>query len=152
MQEAIGRWGRLDGLVNNAAVTIKSDPFDLETLSAADFQKVFSVNVVGTYQMCRAALPHLRDSRGAIVNVSSHVAFTGGGSSLAYTSSKGAINALTLAMARTFAPEVRVNAVCPGVIDTRWMRNAMGDAYDAFAARQSEMTPLGRIATAEDVC
>lgn len=151
VQAAIERWGRLDGLVNNAAVTIKSDPFDLETLSAADFQKVFSVNVVGTYQMCRAALPHLRDSRGAIVNVSSHVAFTGGGSSLAYTSSKGAVNALTLALARTFAPEVRVNAVCPGVIDTRWMRNAMGDAYDAFAARQSEMTPLGRVATAEDV-
>lgn len=151
VQVAIDRWRRLDGLVNNAAVTIKSDPFDLETLSAEDFQKVFGVNVVGTYQMCRAALPHLRKSRGAIVNVSSNVAFTGGGSSLAYTSSKGAINALTLALARTCAPDVRVNAVCPGVIDTRWMRNAMGDAYDTFAERQAEMTPLGRIATAEDV-
>lgn len=64
VQVAIDRWGRLDGLVNNAAVTIKSDPFDLETLSAEDFQKVFGVNVVGTYQMCRAALPHLRKSRG----------------------------------------------------------------------------------------
>ncbi|MBP2200191.1 SDR family NAD(P)-dependent oxidoreductase [Pantoea cypripedii] len=149
---AIERWGRLDGLVNNAGVTVKSDPFDLETLSADDFQRVFGVNVVGCYQMCRAALPWLRESQGSVVNVSSHVAFTGGGSSLAYTASKGAINALTLALARTLAPEVRVNAVCPGVIDTRWMRNAMGeDAYASFAERQASMTPLGRVATAEDV-
>lgn len=152
IETTVNRWGQLDGLVNNAGVTVKSDPFDLETLSAADFQRVFGVNVVGCYQMCRAALPHLRESRGAVVNVSSHVAFTGGGSSLAYTSSKGAINSLTLAFARTFAPEVRVNAVCPGVIDTRWMRNAMGaEAYASFAQRQADMTPLGRVATAEDV-
>lgn len=148
----LARWGRLDGLVNNAGMTVRSDPFDMETLTATDFQNIFGVNVVGTYQMCRAALPHLRARNGAIVNVSSNVAFTGGGSSLAYTASKGAINALTLAFARTFAPEVRVNAVCPGVIDTRWMRNAMGaEAYATFAEGQSRMTPLGRVATADDV-
>jgi len=151
--KAVDRWGRLDALVNNAAITVKSDPFDLETLSADDFQKVFGVNVVGAYQMCRAAIPAMRKGgTGAIVNVSSNVAFTGGGSSLAYTASKGALNALTLALARTCGPEIRVNAVCPGVIDTRWMRQTLGsDGYEALAARFSGTAPLGRVATPEDV-
>ncbi|CAN7598379.1 SDR family oxidoreductase [Rhizobium rhizogenes] len=150
---AVKRWGRLDALVNNAAVTVKSDPFDLETLSAEDFQKVFGVNVVGAYQMCRAAIPAMRATgAGAIVNVSSNVAFTGGGTSLAYTASKGALNALTMALARTCGPEIRVNAVCPGVIDTRWMRQTLGtNAYDALAARFSGTAPLGRVATPDDV-
>lgn len=150
---AVERWGRLDALVNNAAVTVKSDPFDLETLSAEDFQTVFGVNVVGAYQMCRAAIPAMRATgAGAIVNVSSNVAFTGGGTSLAYTASKGALNALTMALARTCGPEIRVNAVCPGVIDTRWMRQTLGtDAYDALAARFSGSAPLGRVATPDDV-
>ena len=150
---AVGRWGRLDALVNNAAMTVKSDPFDLETLSARDFQNVFGVNVIGAYQMCRAAVPAMRQTGGgAIVNVSSNVAFTGGGSSLAYTASKGALNALTKALARTCGPEIRVNAVCPGIIDTRWMRDTLGEqAYVTVTTRFSENAPLGRVATAEDV-
>ncbi|MFT4183031.1 MAG: SDR family oxidoreductase [Rhizobium sp.] len=151
--KAVERWGRLDALVNNAAVTVKSDPFDLETLSAEDFQKVFGVNVVGAYQMCRAAIPAMRATgAGAIVNVSSNVAFTGGGSSLAYTASKGALNALTKALARTCGPEIRVNAVCPGIIDTRWMRQTLGsDGYERLANRFSDTAPLARVATPEDV-
>lgn len=154
VKQVIDRWGQLDILINNAACTVSSDPFDLETLSGDDFQKIFSVNVVGTYQMCRAAIPHLRSASngGSIVNVSSHVAFTGGGTSLAYTASKGAINALTLALARTCGPSIRVNAVCPGVIDTRWMQNAMGvEAYNTFAEEVARRTPLGRVASAKDV-
>lgn len=151
--KAMDRWGRLDALVNNAAVTVASDPFDLETLSAEDFQRVFSVNVIGAYQMARASIPALRKGGGgAIVNVSSNVAFTGGGSSLAYIASKGALNALTLALARTCGPEIRVNAVCPGIIDTRWMRQTLGeDAYAALAQRFGESAPLGRVATPADV-
>ncbi len=150
---AVARWGRLDALINNAAVTVQSDPFELETLSADDFQKVFGVNVIGAYQMCRAALPAMRETGyGAIVNVSSNVAFTGGGSSIAYTASKGALNALTKVLARTCGPEIRVNAVCPGVIDTRWMRQILGTAsYNALADRFSTNAPLGRVATPEDV-
>lgn len=145
--------GRLDVLVNNAAVTRKSDPFDLETLGAQDFHDIFAVNVVGTYQMIRAAVPALRASgAGAIVNVSSNSAFTGGGSSIAYTASKGALNSMTLALARTLGPEIRVNAVCPGVIDTRWMRDVLGaEAYAALEQRFAQNAPMGRVARPDDV-
>jgi len=140
-------------LVNNAAVTKKSDPFDLDTLSAQDFQDVFAVNIVGTYQMTRAAVPRMRAAGGgAIVNVSSNSAFTGGGSSIAYVSSKGALNSMTLALARTLGPEIRVNAVCPGVIDTRWMRDVLGaEAYAALEQRFAQTAPMGRVARPDDV-
>jgi NAD(P)-dependent dehydrogenase (short-subunit alcohol dehydrogenase family) len=153
VETAVTRWGRLDALVNNAAITRKSDPFNLETLSAEDLHDVFEINVIGAYQMARAAIPAIRASGGgAIVNVSSNVAFTGGGSSIAYTISKGALNALTLTLARTLGPEIRVNAVCPGVIDTRWMRDAVGvEAYAALEQRFANTAPLARVAQPDDV-
>jgi NAD(P)-dependent dehydrogenase (short-subunit alcohol dehydrogenase family) len=146
-------WGRIDGLVNNAAITKAADPFDLEQLSVDDFMRVYGINVVGAYQMTRAVAPAMkRQGRGAIVNVSSNVVFTGGGSSLAYTASKGALNALTLALARVLGPEIRVNAVCPGIVDTRWMRDGVGDAqFAALKQRFHDNAPMGRIADAEDV-
>ena len=109
--------------------------------------------MIGAYQMARAAVPAMRAAGGgAIVNVSSNVAMTGGGSSLAYTASKGALNSLTLALARTLGPEIRVNAVCPGIIDTRWMRNAVGaEGYAALEERFAQTAPLGRVASADDV-
>jgi NAD(P)-dependent dehydrogenase (short-subunit alcohol dehydrogenase family) len=153
VETAVTRWSRLDALVNNAAITRKSDPFNLETLSAEDLHDVFEINVIGAYQMARAAIPAMRASGGgAIVNVSSNVAFTGGGSSIAYTISKGALNALTLTLARTLGPEIRVNAVCPGVIDTRWMRDAVGvEAYAALEQRFANTAPLARVAQPDDV-
>ena len=153
VSRVMNRWGRLDALVNNAAVTKKSDPYDLATLSAQDFQDVFNVNVIGAYQMIRAAVPAMQAAgRGAIVNVSSVVAMTGGGSSIAYAASKGALNVLTLSLARTLGPAIRVNAVCPGIIDTRWMRDVMGaEGYAALEQRVIEDTPLARVALPEDV-
>lgn len=153
VDRTLSRWNRIDGLVNNAAITGQADPFDLEQLSLDDFLRVYAVNVGGAYQMTRAAAPAMRrQSRGAIVNVSSNVAFTGGGSSLAYTASKGGLNALTLALARTLAPEIRVNAVCPGLIDTRWMRDSVGEAqFEALQQRFQDSAPMGRIADADDI-
>ncbi len=147
------RWGRIDALINNAATTVASDPFDLNTLSAADFQHVFGVNVVGTYQMVRAVVPAMRQAdHGAIVNISSNVSVTGGGSSIAYTASKGAVDAMARVLARTLGPKIRVNTVSPGVIDTRWMRNALGGAgYEALERRFTDSAPLGRVATADEV-
>jgi 3-oxoacyl-[acyl-carrier protein] reductase len=146
------RWGRLDSLVNNAGVTAFAPANDLDSLDAADFARIFSVNVTAAYQMARAAAPALKTTKGAIVNMSSHGAFSGLGSSMAYAASKGALNTLTLALARALAPEVRVNAVCPGFVDTDWVRRRMSKTeYDDFRARVARMTPLGRMSDAADV-
>jgi NAD(P)-dependent dehydrogenase (short-subunit alcohol dehydrogenase family) len=151
--QTLDRWGRIDGLVNNAAITKPADPFDLDALSLEDFVAVYRVNVGGAYQMSRAVVPAMkRQGFGAIVNISSNVAFTGGGSSLAYTASKGAINALTLALARVLGPEIRVNAVCPGIVNTRWMPDTVGDKqFEALKQRFENVSPMGRIAEPDDV-
>lgn len=153
VQHTLDRWGRIDGLVNNAAITITADPFDLEKLTAEDFQQIYQVNVCGAYQMTRAVVPAMkRQGCGAIVNVSSNVALTGGGSSLAYAASKGALNALTLALARVLGPEIRVNAVCPGIINTRWMRQALGEQrYQALEQRFRDSAPMARVAEPDEV-
>jgi 3-oxoacyl-[acyl-carrier protein] reductase len=150
---ALKRWGRLDALVNNAGITKFVARGRLGDLSAKDFQRIFAVNLIGAYQMSRAAArPLARSGRGAIVNISSHGAFTGLGSSMAYAASKGALNTLTLALARELAPEIRVNAVCPGFVDTRWTRGKMTrSAYAAFRRRVATMTPLRRMVAPEDV-
>jgi 3-oxoacyl-[acyl-carrier protein] reductase len=152
-QRTLDRWGRIDGLVNNAAITKRADPFNLDELTLDDLLGVYRVNVGGVYQMTRAVVPTMRrQGSGAIVNVSSNVAMNGGGSSLAYTASKGAVNSLTLALARVLGPEIRVNAVCPGVINTRWMPEALGEqSFDTLKQRFQDSAPMGRIAEPEDV-
>jgi 3-oxoacyl-[acyl-carrier protein] reductase len=149
---ALERWGRLDVLVNNAGATKFADPRNLDALDFDDFQRVHAVNLVGAYQMIRAAAPHMREAgAGAIVNVSSIAGVMGVGSSIAYATSKGALNTLTLCLARTLAPEIRVNAVCPGFVQTRWMREGLGEKYEQRLARFEEMVPLGSATTAEQV-
>lgn len=147
------RWGRLDCVVNNAGTTRFVAAGDLNGVSADDFLQIYAVNVVGVFQMARAAAPLLRRSRRAsIVNVSSHSGMTGLGSSIAYAASKGALNTLTLSLARTLAPEIRVNAICPGFVDTNWVRRATDEAgYAAFKSQVEAMTPLRLMAQPEDV-
>jgi 3-oxoacyl-[acyl-carrier protein] reductase len=151
--QALAAWGRLDALVNNAGITKFVPAKDLESLTGDDFERIFAVNLKGAYQMARAAAPLLTASgAGAIVNISSHSAFTGLGSSMAYAASKGALNTLTLSLARALAPEVRVNAICPGFVDTRWTRGTMDEAaYETFKARVAESAPLKRMTMPEDV-
>ena len=125
---AIERFGRIDGLVNNAAQSKIAPHADLEALTADDFINIFSVNVVGPYQMVRAVTPQMKQQgKGAIVNISSLSGMTGSGSSIAYAVSKGALNTMTMSLARALAPEIRVNAVCPGVMQTRWWREGLGE-------------------------
>ena len=142
--EALARWGRIDGLVNNAARSKIVPHDDLEGLSDEDFNQIFAVNVVGAYQMVRAVTPAMKEQgRGAIVNISSGSGFSGSGSSIAYAASKGALNTMTLSLARALAPEIRVNAVCPGVMQTRWWREGLGEEnYNAFIERYAQRTPL----------
>ena len=149
---AVERFGRLDGLVNNAAQSKIVPHADLEALSGDDFMRIFAVNVVGPYQMIRAAAPHMKkQGKGAIVNISSVSGMTGSGSSIAYAVSKGALNTMTLSLARALAPEIRVNAVCPGVMQTRWWREGLGDGYQAFIQRYAEAAPLQAAGTPESV-
>jgi 3-oxoacyl-[acyl-carrier protein] reductase len=151
VQAAADRWGRIDALVNNAGITAFAGA-DWDAVEAAMFQDVVGVNVVGTFQMVRACAPHLKAAGGAVVNVSSIAGSLGIGSSAPYIASKGAINALTLHMARALAPQVRVNAVCPGMISTRWFVDGIGvEAYEKLKARNERGAPLGRICSAEDV-
>ena len=123
---AIERWGQIDFLVNNAAVTRAIPSPDLEALSAEEFQRIYSTNLIGCYQMTRAVAPHLRATgNGAVVNISSVAGLTGAGSSIAYAASKAALNSLTLSFARVLAPEVRVNALCPGGLLGNWTKKIM---------------------------
>jgi 3-oxoacyl-[acyl-carrier protein] reductase len=151
-QSALDRWGRIDALVNNAGATKFADHGKLEALSAGDFLRIYSVNVVGTYQMVRACAPAMKErGRGAIVNVSSIAGKNGMGSSMAYAASKGALNTLTISLARSLGPEIRVNAVCPGLIDTKWVRDGYGPRFAALEARYRQGTALGRMGKPEEV-
>jgi 3-oxoacyl-[acyl-carrier protein] reductase len=143
---AIDKWGRIDGLVNNAGTTKFASMRDLEAISAEDFQRIYSVNLVGAYQMIRACEAPLRTARGAVVNVSSIAGTMGVGSSFAYACSKGALNTLTLALARALGPDIRVNAVLPGFTETRWLREGLGDRYsqsrESYADRSALRTTM----------
>ncbi|MDP6121480.1 MAG: SDR family oxidoreductase [Rhodospirillales bacterium] len=147
------KWGRIDALVNNAGVTKFTPAEDLESLSAEDFQHMYAVNVVGPYQMIRAVAPHMkRGGWGAIVNISTIAAITGDGSSVAYAASKGALNVMTLSLARALGPEIRVNAVCPGFVQTRWNKDGMGEkAYDERIVQMERITPLQTANTPEEI-
>ena len=149
---AIGRWGRVDALVNNAGVTSFAGASNWEALDAPTFHRIYDVNVIGMFQMVRASVAHLKAAKGSIVNVSSTAGSLGIGSSVAYIASKGAINSVTLHLARSLAPEVRVNAVCPGMITTRWFVDGIGeDNFQKLKTQYEQKTPLGRACTAEDV-
>jgi len=152
VEAAFGRWKRIDALVNNAGITSFAGSANWDALDAQTFQNILGVNVIGAFQMVRACVPHLKAVNGAIVNVSSIAGALGIGSSIAYIASKGAINSLTLHLARSLAPEIRVNAVCPGMITTRWFVDGIGaQAFEKLKAQYEQSTPLGRACTAEDV-
>ncbi|MDQ2735608.1 MAG: SDR family oxidoreductase [Pseudomonadota bacterium] len=149
---AVERWGRLDALVNNAGVTSFGGAANWDAIDTETFQRVVGINALGTFQMIRACAPHLKAAQGAIVNVSSIAGALGIGSSVAYIASKGAVNSMTLYFARAMAPEVRVNAVCPGLITTRWFVDGLGqEGYEKIKAGYEALAPLGRASSAEDV-
>ena len=153
VETAAREFGRLDVLVNNAGTTsfIKHD--DLEAVALDDWERIYKVNVVGPFQCARAARTLLLASgNGEIVNVSSVAGIAGTGSSIPYCASKAALNNLTVTLARVFAPTVRVNAVAPGFITTRWLQDGLGtEAYETFKKNAEAHVLLRRVCTAEDV-
>jgi 3-oxoacyl-[acyl-carrier protein] reductase len=153
MQAALDKWGRIDALVNNAGSTKFVAHPRLDELSAEDFQHIYATNVISSFQMSRACAPALKASgHGAIVNVSSLAAQWGTGSSIAYAASKGALNSMTYSFARVLGPEVRVNAVLPGYVDTPWHPGGYGAERAAeHARRYAESNVLKATCSAEDV-
>jgi len=146
---ALERLGRLDAVVNNAGVTSFIQHDDLEAVQESDWERILGVNVKGAFYCVRAAAPSLRQASGSIVNVSSIAGVAAIGSSIPYCASKAALNNMTVALARALAPEIRVNAVAPGFIDTRWWQDREGyDTIKEFAAARS---PLKRVCQPEDV-
>ena len=150
VDQASKAFGRLDILVNNAGVTRFIDHADLEKVGEEDWEFIFRTNVWGTFVCSRAAAPALKkDGGGAIVNLSSVAGVYGTGSSIPYCASKAAINNMTVTLARALAPDVRVNAVAPGFVDTRWWSERENkDAIQQLAAAAS---PLKKVCQPEDV-
>ena len=153
VNEVLDRWGRVDILINNAGTTMSADMSDLDALDAADFQRIYGVNTIGVYQMVRAALPALKSSgAGTVINTSSIAGIAGIGSSMAYAASKGALNTMTLSLARSLAPKVRVNAVCPGFVDSEWWAKQHDEeTIEKLRERARATTPLRRVVSSEDV-
>ncbi len=152
--EAAAKFGKVDALANNAGITkMAPNHGDLDALSKEDFFRVYAVNTVGPFQMIRAARTLLEaSSKASVLMTSSIAAVTGVGSSVAYAASKGALNTMTLSLARGLAPKIRVNAICPGFIDTPWFTKGVGEkAAAALRDSVASQSPLKAASTAEDI-
>ena len=139
--------GTVDILVNNAATTQFVPYTDLDGMTGEIWDKIFAVNVKGLFFCCREAIKRMKPAgRGSIVSVSSIAGMTGLGSSIAYASSKAAVINITRGLAASSAPEVSVNAVAPGVVETRWI-----EGWEKFTDPHRDATPMKRHAQPEDV-
>lgn len=147
VEAAVQRWGRLDGLVNNAGVTVDVPMADIDAVTPAHWETVLRTNVVGTFLVSQAALPQLRAAPdGWITNVTSIAGIRQTGSSLPYAVSKAALDHLTTIMAKHAGEGVRVNAVAPGLVATPWTKD-----WDDLKAGVSAIAPLHRVATPDDI-
>lgn len=146
IREVIDAYGRLDVLVNNAGITHKIAHRDLDAATDEIWREIFDVNVFGTWNLCVAAMEHLRVTKGAIVNVSSVAGLRPTGSSIPYATSKAALNHMTVLLAKAVGPDVRVNAVAPGLITTPW--TSEWEVEHNFVAT---VAPLRRSGTPGDV-
>jgi len=159
LAEAASRWGKIDILVNNAGITKHvANHADMDGLTMDDFQRLYAVNVVAPFQVTRACRPLLEAAYQAsgkassVVMISSIAGVTGIGSSVAYAATKGALNTMTLSLARALAPAIRVNAICPGYIDTRWFPDAYGaDTTARIRENVRNTVPLKEASTPDDV-
>jgi 3-oxoacyl-[acyl-carrier protein] reductase len=143
------RYGRLDVVVNCAGLTDRIPHHDLDAMTEEKWDQILAVNTKGPFLVVRATVPLLKEGLdAAIVNVSSEAGISGFGSCLAYCASKGALNTMTKSLARALAPEIRVNAVCPGPIDSRWLRQWMDEEK---LATYADDFPIPRLSTPDDI-
>jgi len=151
INETSNKYHKIDILFNNAGIVI---PGNAENTSVKDWDKTMRVNVRGVFLMSKFALPQLIKTRGCIVNNSSCLALKGSKDRLAYTASKGAILSMTRALAMDYVKSgVRINCICPGVVDSPSFRQRISKFDDPEAAREhfTAMQPLGRITKPREV-
>lgn len=149
---AMQAFGRIDVLVNCAGTT-EFIPFpQLEQVSTDAWLKLYQVNVVGAFQCARAVTEPMRNSGGGcIINVSSVAAQLGQGSSIPYCCSKAALDNLTVSLARTLAPQIRVNGIAPGFIAGRWTQNGLGERYEGIRQAYERSLPLQQVCQPADI-
>lgn len=145
-------FGHLDALVNNAGTTATWKVKDLESLNMDEWDRTFAVNVRGTFQVSRAAVPLLKKGANpSIVNTASIVGLRPGPQPLPYAASKAAVVNLTKTLAWNLGPDIRVNAVAPGWMEGDWMERMLGEKYETLMTARAKATPLKRCVTADDV-
>jgi len=147
IEATVERFGRLDILINNAGTTVVIPHHEVDKVTIDVWRRILDVNVVGTWSVTVAALPHLRATgAGCVVNVTSIAGVRQVGSSIPYAASKAALNHVTRLLANVTGPEVRINAVAPGLIDTPWTED-----WDIIREAVRANSPLRRSGTPEDV-
>ena len=152
VEQTLSVFGGLDILINNAGTTRFIDFPNLEDVKDEDWDRIFAVNLKGPFQMARAAREALaEDEGGVIVNTASIAGMVGAGSSIPYCASKAALINLTLSLARTLGPEIRVNAIAPGFIEGEWLQNGLGETYEQVKTAKAAGTVLGKVSTPADI-
>lgn len=152
MVAAAATFGRINVLVNCAGTTDFIPFHDLDAVSDETWVRLYKVNVVGAFHCARAVRqPMLAAGGGVIINVSSVAAQLGQGSSIPYCCTKAALDNLTVSLARTLAPQIRVNGIAPGFIDGRWTQGGLGSKFDAIKQAYEKTLPLGRVCQPEDI-
>jgi len=150
--ESIKALGQLDILINNAGTTRFINFHDLDEVSNNDWEDILGVNLKGSFQCARAAREALESGDGGvIVNTASVAGITGAGSSIPYCASKAGVINLTLALARTLGPKIRVNAVAPGFIEGEWLKKGLGSSYESVRDKKATEGLLNAVSTPEDI-
>jgi 3-oxoacyl-[acyl-carrier protein] reductase len=152
VDQTLATFGRVDLLVNSAGTTDFIPFQNLDDVTDEVWERLYRVNVVGAFHCARAVRePMLATGGGQIINISSVAAQLAQGSSIPYCCSKAALDNLTVSLARTLAPHIRVNSVAPGFIAGRWTQQGLGDRYEGIKAAYAQALPLGQVCTPEDI-
>lgn len=146
VQEAVAQWGQLDVLVNNAGISRVIPHSDLAAATPAVWQELHEVNTVAPFRLITEAESALRRTSGCVVNISSHAGIRPKGASIPYAASKAALNHITRLLATALAPDIRVNAVAPGLVDTPLTAD-----WTVAQALWRERSPMRRAARPEDI-
>lgn len=146
VEAALEEWGRLDLVVNNAGTTQRIDHADLDAVTVDVWRRLLDVNVIGTWNVIQAAAPHLRERSGQVVNITSLAGVRPTGSSVPYATTKAALNHMTRLLANALGPDIRVNAIAPGLIETPWTED-----WDEIHETVRNMAPMRRVGTPGDV-